>query len=140
MSALVIDASVAVKWVVSETNSDRAASLLALPQDLIAPDVVLVEAGGALSRRVRQGQTSPTEGAAALLDLQRYFTELIASEHLLKDAFALSLALQHPLADCMYLALSRQRDAPLVTADLAFLAKLAGTADQARAVNLATWV
>lgn len=42
---------------------------------------------------------------------------LVPTAELLEAAYEISLALDHQLPDCLYLALARREDAPLVTAD-----------------------
>ena len=42
---LIIDASVAVKWLVDEPRRDQARDVLGRDMDLIAPDLILVEVG-----------------------------------------------------------------------------------------------
>ena len=139
MTALVIDASVAVKWFVTEPDSPRAQHLLSSVPTLLAPEIILAEAGGALSRLVRTGQLPLASGVAAVHDIRRYFTELAPLDPLIDEAFATSISLRHPLPDCFYLVLSRRRGVPLITADGEFLRKVAGTADAARMFDLASW-
>jgi predicted nucleic acid-binding protein len=51
---IVVDASVALKWVIPEAGSDAAAGLL--HDELIAPDLWLTEAANALWRHARLGK------------------------------------------------------------------------------------
>lgn len=48
MTGYVVDASVAVKWLVSEDYSEEAASLLDGRMTLVAPDLLFAEATNAL--------------------------------------------------------------------------------------------
>jgi len=65
-SLAVVDASVAVKWVVDESDSDAAATFLARPIRWIAPRLVLVEAAATLRRKVVQRELRVTGAAASL--------------------------------------------------------------------------
>ncbi len=56
--SVVIDASVALKWVLGETDSDAADALFDRDEDLIAPALWLAEAANALWRRARTGEVS----------------------------------------------------------------------------------
>ena len=56
---LVIDASVAVKWVVPAPDSDRAEASLDHPP--AAPDLFFSECGNALQKKVRRGELSKDE-------------------------------------------------------------------------------
>jgi len=45
MSKLVVDASVAAKWLVTEPLSDKALDVLGSSEELYAPDLLLAEVG-----------------------------------------------------------------------------------------------
>jgi predicted nucleic acid-binding protein len=140
MTTLVIDASVAVKWFVLEVCSDRALELLRDGNNRrIAPDLLFVEVATALSRRERLGEISAGQARGDLANLPLYLSEVASAAGLLDPAMTLSLDLKHPFTDCLYLALAVSRSAPLVTADAAFVAKLAGTAYAQNVVLLADW-
>jgi predicted nucleic acid-binding protein len=128
----VIDASVAVKWVVDEPDSDAAASLLEQSVAWLAPRLMLVEAAAALRRKVVDGQLgAPTVSTAltALVDATRQGTIRLADdEQLVGAALLLALELGHKVPDCLYLALSEREGCALATADgrLARLARSRG--------------
>jgi predicted nucleic acid-binding protein len=52
---------------------------------------------------------------------------ILPSHPFLQNGFAIALELQHPIYDCVYLAVAIATDRTLVTADERFLAKLAGS-------------
>jgi predicted nucleic acid-binding protein len=140
MTTFVIDASVAVKWFVLEVCSDRALELLRTGSDRrIAPDLLFVEVATALSRRERLGEIPAGQAKGDLANLPLYLSEVAPAAEFLDPAMTLSLNLKHPFTDCLYLALSLQRGAPLITADATFVAKLAGTPYAANVVLLANW-
>ena len=114
-AAAVVDACVAVKWVVEEAGSDTARSLS--PTRLEAPDLLLIECANILWKKVRLGDLSPRDAAVRLDVLMVAPVKLTAGGELLKSALELALELQHPVYDCMYVALALRRDIPLVTAD-----------------------
>lgn len=115
IKAAVVDASVAVKWVVPENGSDRA-RLLAQAK-LEAPDLLSVECANILWKKVRLGHLTRREAADCLRLLLGMPVALVGSRELLDSALRLSLELDHPVYDCLYLALALQRRFPLVTAD-----------------------
>lgn len=126
----VLDASVAVRWVVTEVGSDDAAALLAEPFHWCAPRLMLSELASALRRKVVEGSLSPT---LAMEALDAILTEvgtgtiaLAAEEEVMPLALSLALSLGHKAPDCVYLALAERLGAELVTADR-HLAKLAET-------------
>ena len=115
IDSAVVDSSVAVKWVVREQHSD-CARLLARVR-LEAPDLLLVECANIIWKKVRLGDLAPRDAAGRLGLLLRAPVAIAASRELLDSALQLSLELNHPVYGCVYLALARQREIPLVTAD-----------------------
>jgi predicted nucleic acid-binding protein len=57
----VVDASVAVKWILPESGSSAAAALRKLNDDLSAPSLIAVEVGNALWKAVRRGSVTRSE-------------------------------------------------------------------------------
>ena len=115
IKAAVVDASVAVKWVVPENGSDHA-RLLAQAK-LEAPDLLHVECANILWKKVRLRHLTRREAADCLRLLLVMPVAVVASRELLDSALRLSLELDHPVYDCLYFALALQRRFPLVTAD-----------------------
>ena len=115
MEAAIVDASVAVKWVVNESGSDRARLLS--QTSLEAPDLLLIECANILWKKVRIRDLTREEASTRLEMLLRAPVSLVESRPLLNSALALSLDLQHPVYDCVYVALALRRDLPLITAD-----------------------
>jgi predicted nucleic acid-binding protein len=56
---LVVDASVAVKWILAESDSELAQEIVQSP--LLAPDLLLIECGNAIWRHVQLGEVDPAE-------------------------------------------------------------------------------
>jgi predicted nucleic acid-binding protein len=122
MSTLVIDASVAVKWLIAEMHSNVARALADAGTDLIAPDLILAEVANALWRSVRMGRLTSSAAARAVDVLPPAFSRLVSAEPLLRRAFALAASIDHPVYDCLYLALAEREAADLVTADARLIA------------------
>jgi predicted nucleic acid-binding protein len=118
---IVVDASVAVKWVLKEEHSADANAIRS-EEGLIAPSLIVVEIGSALWKAVRRGAVSRINALAALRASVLPFMELVANDALHVQAFTLALDLGHPIDDCFYLALAERENAPLVTADEAMIA------------------
>ena len=112
---LIVDASVAVKWIVLE--GQREAALDLLHNQVLAPDIILAEVRNALLTRVRRGLSSRQEAAQAEAEFIGLGMTVEPSRDLLSSAFALGLSLEHPIYDCLYLALAAERAGTLVTAD-----------------------
>ncbi|ABD06825.1 PilT protein-like [Rhodopseudomonas palustris HaA2] len=135
MTTLVVDASVAVKWLVPEEWSDLARELSGVPDRLVAPRLIMTEVANALARKTMQGLLDRQEAAYHYHTLAVMLPDLIAVDDLIAPALNNACALRHPIYDLIYLETARKLDAQLVTADRRFAAKLAGT-EHARYVTL----
>ncbi|MHB8267534.1 type II toxin-antitoxin system VapC family toxin [Bradyrhizobium sp.] len=135
MRTLVVDASVAVKWLVPEDMSELAKELSGTKDRLVSPRLIVTEIANALVRKVMQGTIAPEEAKSQFTALPRFLPELVEVEDLIESALENACVLRHPIYDLIYLEAARRLDAQLVTADRRFIAKIAGT-DFARHVTL----
>jgi predicted nucleic acid-binding protein len=119
---LVIDASVAVKWILPEPGSDDAAALRTADADLIAPSLVVAEIGNAIWKAARRGDIGRSDAAKALRTAVAHFSAIMPFDDLAETAIEMAIDLRHPIYDCLYLALARRENAPLATADEAMVA------------------
>jgi len=112
-----VDASVAVQWFAREARSESSAALLEGSRSLVAPDLMPLEVANALWKKARRGELPEGDlypAVARLLDAHIVFVSTLA---LLARATRLAVQTGHPVYDCVYLALSAERGAPLATAD-----------------------
>jgi len=135
---VVVDASVAVKWVIPEVLSDRADALRSRTDRLLAPDFLLLEAANALWKKLIRREITAREAAYALDLLLGSTLDLRPSGPLLGRALALARRLRHPVYDCVYLALAQVEGAALVTADRRLLAITAKPRARVTVIDLAT--
>ena len=135
MRTLVVDASVALKWLVLEDMSDVAKELSGTTDILVAPRIIATEIANALARKAIQGAITSQEAAYHFKALPQFLPELMDVDELIEPALKNACALRHPIYDLIYLEAARRLDARLVTADRRFTAKIAGT-DFARHVTL----
>lgn len=134
---ITVDASVAVKWVVSETGSVGAAALLDQGR-LGAPALWLSEASNALWAKVMRCQLTPDEARRQAADLAEAPVVTIGLPGLLPIAMKLALELEYPIYDCFYLSAAIQRDTHVVTLDRRFFEKGSGQpalADRVKLLN-----
>ncbi len=115
---LVVDASVALKWVLDEPGQEAADALL--QEELIAPALWLVEAANALWRRVQRREISGEEAQERLAELFNAPVTTTSIEDDLPAAADLANRLGHPVYDCLYLALALRENTHVVTADARF--------------------
>ena len=122
MSSLVIDASVAVKWVVEEEGTTEALALR--DRALAAPDLLIAECANILWKKVRRNELSEQEALFAAGLLARADIELMAMRPYLEAAVRIAVALDHPAYDCIYIALAEAEELRFVTADMSLLGKV----------------
>jgi predicted nucleic acid-binding protein len=121
----VVDASIAVKWVIPEILSDKADRVRDGADDVLAPDLLLVEVANALWKKTATREISPREADAAFDLVRRSGIDLSPTGPLLPRAMDVARRLGHPVYDCVYLALAEREHAAFVTADQRLLRRLA---------------
>ncbi len=136
---LVVDASVAVKWLVAEDDSDIARELAAGGDDLHAPRLMASEIANALWRKARLGEIERGDAGAMLASVPDMPVRWSADEAVCADAVRIALALDRPVYDCVYLALAHRIGAAVVTADLRFANALAPTEHGEAVLTLADY-
>jgi predicted nucleic acid-binding protein len=129
--AVVVDASVAIKWFIDELGSDVARALWRDEPDLIAPDLLVPEVCNAAWRKVRRGETHPAQAQQIAQRLRGGVLALRPTAPLAARTLELALALDHPVSDCFYLALAEAEQVGLVTADRRLQSRLRGTSWEA---------
>jgi predicted nucleic acid-binding protein len=123
VNALVIDASIAVKWVIDEPGTPQAL-LLRQKAKLIAPELLVAECANILWKKVRRNELSKEQAVLAARLLQGAEIELLSVRSLFEAATLISIELDHPAYDCLYLALAVENECKFVTADERFRRKL----------------
>jgi predicted nucleic acid-binding protein len=116
--SVVIDASVALKWVLDEPGKEAADALLG--EELLAPALWFVEAANALWKRAQRGEISAEEATERLAELYNAPVTTTAIEDDLPAAAELANVLGHPVYDCLYLAVAIRENTHVVTADRRF--------------------
>ena len=128
---LVIDASVAAKWVLPEHGTDLAVALRNGTDELIAPTLIIAEIGNAVWKRALRNELSVEEAITAVEIAAGLMTRLIPLESFAIRATEIAIELRHPIYDCFYLALAERERAPIVSAD----DKLLGAAKKMKGVE-----
>jgi predicted nucleic acid-binding protein len=118
--SVVVDASVALKWVLNEPRTEAALALM--DEELIAPALWPAEAATALWRHVRLGEIDRDQALARLAALEQAPVASLAIEPHLAKALELAVEADHPVYDCIYLALALHQRAYVVTDDRRFSA------------------
>jgi len=124
---VIVDASVALKWVVQEPGSTAAAALADAP--LAAPELLLAECANALWAKARRGELSEEEARERTDALAAAPITWVPLGELVGSAIQLACALDHPVYDCLYLALAIRDADILVTADRHFVEAVAAAGE-----------
>jgi predicted nucleic acid-binding protein len=118
-TALVVDASVAVKWLFDEPDSGLAKDLQDRP--LLAPELLLLECCSVIWRNLANGRLRPSGVPDVLAMLRAAPVQLTGVELLLDDVLRYATLLRHPVYNCACLALAVLNDLRVVTADQRFV-------------------
>jgi predicted nucleic acid-binding protein len=124
---MIVDANVATYWCV-ETPLTIPAKTILKRSDLFAPGLLRLEVTHALFKYLRAGMITYGQLRDGMEGVHDAILEFVDDGKLLHAGTDLALANNHPVYDCLYLALALERREPLATADrrLAALAQSIG--------------
>jgi len=125
---LVIDANVGLKWFIQEYRSPAARKILEKGTSFIAPDIFIPEICNVVWKNVRNQEISAEQGHAIVNNVPMVLDHIVPSSKVAKRAFALAVQFNHPVSDCLYLALAERESITLITDD----AKLVTVAKKAK--------
>ena len=142
--ALVIDASVGLKWILHEDDSHLAQALASGEEELLAPDFWLHEACNVVWLQVHRGLLTPEEAHDGLSLLRTQVEPTPTADMGLHDfALEIGVAVDHSTYDTMYVAFAIAMGArAVVAADGPFVRKMRTHPDAAVArmmLPLADW-
>jgi predicted nucleic acid-binding protein len=128
LSALVVDASVGVKWFVPEVHAAEARAWRAGPDALHVPAFFFdLEIANILWKKVRRAEITRADADLILGQLPALPLTRHAESPLLASAFDLADRTQRTVYDCLYVALAVHLGGRMVTADQRLYNSLAGT-------------
>ena len=121
MAMAVVDASVVIKWFVSEPYSMEARRLLdeyeAGELDFIAPDLLYAELGNVVWKKHLSQGLAASDAQEIIVALHSLDFSLTSTAVLLDGAYELAVAHRCSVYDSLYLALSIREHCAFVTAD-----------------------
>jgi predicted nucleic acid-binding protein len=137
MMRVVVDASVAIKWYLDEPHALEARRLLDRTFTRVVPDLFFAEIGNTCWKLHRRSQLPPD-----ILDDIRDAVMMVPLEvhpirSLLSAAMAIAVRLGTTVYDSLYVTLSEQTHAPLVTADRRLLDAVSGGVSRAEMIWVA---
>ena len=125
----VLDASVAIKWVIVEPDSNKATRMREdyrnAIHDLIAPESFAIECAYSLTKKRRQ-RLLP-DARALWDDIMLDAPALTPILSLVDRAFDISIQTRHNFYDCLYVALAEREGCELLTADAKLVTNLQPT-------------
>jgi len=136
---MVVDASVALCWFMKEEQTGIANRLVGAAVDLIAPSLMLIEFANGLWKKTRRGEAAAEVAVVGMREIRRFIPRIVDVAELTEPALTLARELNHPVYDCVYLALARRRSTRLVTLDQEFTMRLANTRYRGDIVHLIDW-
>jgi predicted nucleic acid-binding protein len=120
--AIVIDSSIALQWVLPEAGAEAALRYVKA-DDVTSPDILLVETANVLAKKIRANDISGEYAVEALATVKAA-VRLIHGEPLVPRALELSIALSHPVYDCVFLACAEHLNGKLATRDAPFVKRV----------------
>ena len=124
MTNFVLDASVALKWIIpseAETLIEDALRLLRRYTSgeigFVVPDIFWAEVGNVIWKGVRQQRWSQSFAERAVSDLREREFFTVSSHRLLPEALIIALAHNRTVYDSLYVALAIQSKTQMITAD-----------------------
>jgi predicted nucleic acid-binding protein len=117
--SIVVDASVALKWVIEEDGSELARRLV-VEETLLAPDLLFIECANVLWVKAKRGLISSEVARLALSAIEATPIRAIPVQPLAAAALAIALELAQSAYDSLYLAVAMAERATFVTADMSF--------------------
>ncbi len=117
LKRFVIDASILVKLYFEEEHSESSVRYVKNAAELLAPDLIWVEAANVVWKRLRRNELTSADATALVDEMLR--VPIVSASHAGLTSPALALAAQtgRTVYDCLYLALAIRENIPMLTAD-----------------------
>ncbi len=113
----VLDASAAVRLITGDPAASPWLQQIAGAPLVLAPELMLSEVANTLWKLHGTDNLGGLDPQELLADARDLVDQIEPDRHLQVEALALACHLNHPVYDCLYLALARREAAQLLTAD-----------------------
>jgi len=115
--ACVLDASAAVRLILADPAAAELAERVGGAALVLAPELMLTELANTLWKLRRADRLNDLDPQELLAEARELVDRLEPDRHLQAEALALACHLNHPVYDCLYLALARREAASLISSD-----------------------
>lgn len=120
MTKYVVDANVAIKWILPEIYSNFALRLRNPNYQLLVPDFFFPEITNIFWKRVKKGEMTLQEAKRDLRIMQGIPLQISPSFPLMSQALDIATRVDQAVYDCVYLTLAIKHNCQMVTADQRF--------------------
>lgn len=120
MTKYVVDANVAIKWILPEIYSNLALRLRNPNYQLLVPDFFFPEITNIFWKRVKKGEMTLQEARRDLRVMQGIPLQISPSFPLMSQALDIATRVDQAVYDCVYLTLAIKHNCQMVTADQRF--------------------
>jgi predicted nucleic acid-binding protein len=127
MKMVVVDTSVAAKWLMPEPDASHALRWLDGRHRLAAPDLLYAEVSNIAWKLQARGLLGTEEALDLIAHLLSMPVDIYNSAFLLAPALEIAVATKRPVYDSLYLALALELDAVVITADRRWVNTLIGS-------------
>lgn len=127
MSLYVVDASVGVKWLVPEADSNLAIRLQSPAHELHAPSLFDAEIANTIWKKLRRGELTSSNASSIVAQLPSVPVVRHADRQLVTAAFVIAEQTGRTVYDSLYAALAGRIGGQAVSADDRFVNALSGT-------------
>jgi predicted nucleic acid-binding protein len=115
--ACVLDASAAVRLILADPAAADLAERVGGAALVLAPELMLTELANTLWKLRQAERLNDLDPQELLAEARELVDRLEPDRHLQAEALALACHLNHPVYDCLYLALARREAASLISSD-----------------------
>ena len=118
MKRIVVDASVCLKWFVSEIYANHALRLLSGNMELHAPDLIFSEIGNILWKKWKRSEIDAEDIYSLIGDFKAVDLIIYRTDKLMNMAWDIARKYDRSFYDSLYIALAVKHECRVVTADL----------------------
>jgi predicted nucleic acid-binding protein len=123
----VVDASIGIKWVLHEADSEKALMLVSERIERIVPDLFFSEIGNVLWKNIRSERLFITQADHALRRLSNIRLTVVNVSGLMQTALDIAHRYDRSFYDSAYIALAVHEKVQMVTADTRLMNALSNT-------------